>query len=107
METFFWLALLAIVLTPVLFGLFGLLRLSWRVVVHFILWIVDFLVFLSDNLAFTAFMVAFTGVSLEIRAMPWTEKVQFAITFLLLYVVGKNLVKIRAQILARKAEQEK
>ncbi|MEQ6436283.1 hypothetical protein V8Z74_14815 [Comamonas sp. w2-DMI] len=107
MEIFLRLVLLAIVLTPLLFGLYGLTKLLWRVVVHFRAWILDFLVFMSDNLAFTAFMVATTGVSLEMRAMPWTEKVQFAGTFLLLYILGKNLAKIRARLEERKVDQEK
>lgn len=106
MKTLSLLALLALWLPPLLFGLLGLLSLMWRAVVYHRLVVVDFLEFASTNLAFTAFMVAFTGVNLEIKPMPWMQKVQFAVTFLLLYIFGRNLAKIRIKLAERK-EQEK
>ncbi len=105
MKTFSLLVLCAVALIPLTAVLLGLLQLVWRLLVHHAAVIVDFLEFAATNLAFTAFMVAFTGVSLEIRPMPWAQKVQFAGSFLLLYILGKNLAKIRARLAARKQQE--
>lgn len=107
MEFFSWLALLAVVLTPLLVGLLGLTKLVWRVVIHYQEPILGFLAFLSANLAFTAFMVATTGVSLELKAMPWIVKIQFLLTFVLLYVLGNKLSDIRSELSKRKDGQRK
>ena len=60
--------------------------------------LLGFVEFLAANLAFTALMILLTGVDLEIRHMPFLQKVKFAVTFMFLYVIAYNLGIMRSNV---------
>lgn len=94
-------------LPVVLAGCLGLVALSWRALVSYKLPVLGFLEFLAQNAAFTALLVTVTGQNLDIKFMPLLQKVQFAVTFALLYCIAYNVAKIRekAKIASQNANE--
>lgn len=97
---------LAVFSVPLVIGMYGLLALFWRGMVHYRLHVLDIIEFLLNNFAFTAIMVVITGVSLEVRPMGWGQKFQFVASFVLLYVAARNTAKIRTDVVQQEKKQK-